>query len=73
MINFEKQFKNIEIKFRDIENNLNNQSDLNKDKLVQLNKEYADLSPIVDTIKRYKEDKNELNELSKLVEEYSLV
>jgi len=69
MINFEKQFKNIEIKFRDIENNLNNQSDLNKDKLVQLNKEYADLSPIVDTIKRYKEDKNELNELSKLVED----
>ena len=42
---------------------------MNKDKLVQLNKEYADLSSIVDTIKRYKEDKNELNELSKLVED----
>jgi len=69
MINFEKQFKNIEIKFQEIENSLNNQSDLNKDKLIQLNKEYADLSPIVDTIKKYKEDKNELNELSNLVED----
>ena len=34
MINFEKQFDNIESKFKDIENNLNNQTDLNTEKLI---------------------------------------
>ena len=36
MINFEKQFDNIESKFKDIENNLNNQTDLNTEKLIKL-------------------------------------
>ena len=40
MINFEKQFDNIESKFKDIENNLNNQIDLDTEKLIKLNKEY---------------------------------
>ena len=35
MINFEKQFDNIESKFKDIESNLNNQVDLNTDKLIK--------------------------------------
>ena len=39
MINFEKQFDNIESKFKDIENNLNNQIDLDTEKLIKLNKE----------------------------------
>ena len=52
MINFEKQFDNIESKFKDIENNLNNQTDLDTEKLIKLNKEYAELSPIVETIKK---------------------
>ena len=43
MINFEKQFDNIELKFKEIENNLNNQSNLETEKLVKLNKEYAEL------------------------------
>ena len=34
MINFEKQFDNIESKFNDIENNLNNQIDLSTEKLI---------------------------------------
>ena len=69
MINFEKQFDNIETKFKDIENNLNNQSDLNTEKLVKLNKEYAELSPIVETIIKYKKEKIEISELSKLVQD----
>ena len=34
MINFEKQFDNIESKFKDIENNLNNQINLHTEKLI---------------------------------------
>ena len=67
MINFEKQFDNIESKFKDIENNLNNQIDLDTEKLIKLNKEYAELTPIVETIKTYKSDKDEIGELSKLI------
>ena len=35
MINFEKQFGNIESKFKEIEDSLNNQSSLDTDKLVK--------------------------------------
>ena len=69
MINFEKQFDNIETKFKDIESNLNNQSGIDTEKLVKLNKEYAELTPIVETIKQYKEDKSEISELSKMIED----
>ncbi len=67
MINFEKQFDNIESKLKNIENDLNNQIDLDTEKLIKLNKEYAELTPIVDTIKKYKSDKDEIGELSKLI------
>ncbi len=69
MNNFEKQFDNIETKLKDIESNLNNQSNIDTEKLVKLNKEYAELTPIVDAIKLYKKDKNEINELSKLIQD----
>ena len=69
MINFEKQFDNIESKFKEIENNLNTQSNLDTDKLIKLNREYAELTPIVETIKKYKNDKNEIGELLKLIED----
>jgi len=72
MINFEKQFDNIESKFKDIENNLNNQIDLDTEKLIKLNKEYAELTPIVETIKQYKSDKDEISELSKLINDTDL-
>ena len=42
------------------------------DKLVKLNKEYAELTPIVETIKQYKKDKSEISELSKLVDDDDL-
>jgi peptide chain release factor 1 len=67
MINFEKQFDNIELRFKDIENNLNNQTNLDTEKLIKLNKEYAELTPIVENIKKYKSDKDEIGELSKLI------
>ena len=69
MINFEKQFDNIENKFNDIESNLNNQTGLDTEKLIKLNKEYAELTPIVETIKQYKGNKSEINELTKLIED----
>ncbi len=69
MINFEKQFDNIEKKFREIENNLNNQSNLGTEKLIKLNREYAELTPIVETISKYKKEKKEISELSKLSED----
>ena len=69
MINFEKQFDNIESKFKNIESDLNNQLGLDTEKLVKLNKEYAELTPIVETIQKYKEDRSEISELSKLIED----
>ena len=54
MVNFEKQFKSIIKKYNEIEQNLNNQSDFNSEKLIKLNKEYAELKPIVDRIKDIK-------------------
>ncbi len=67
MIDFEKQFVSIENKYKEIEEDLNNQLGLNSEKLIKLNKEYAELKPIVDTIKSYKENKDEMIELSKLL------
>ena len=69
MIDFEKQFENIESKFKDIENNLNNQSGLETEKLIKLNKEYAELKPLVEIIKKYKNDKNEISELLILLDD----
>ena len=43
MINFEKQFDNIEPKFKEIENNLNSQSNLDTDKLIKSNREMLSL------------------------------
>ena len=69
MINFEKQFESIQEKYKEIETNLNNQLGFDSEKLVKLNKEYAELKPIVDTIILYKDDKKELFELAKLIED----
>ena len=70
MINFEKQFENIEAKYQEIESDLNKQSVLlDSEKLVKLNKEYAELKPIVDAIISYKQDKKEIHELNNLVDD----
>ena len=73
MINFEKQFDNIESKFNEIEDNLNRQSNLDTEKLIKLNKEYAELTPIVEAIKKYKKEKKEISELSKFLDDTDLL
>jgi len=67
MVSFEKQFNNILEKFQEIENNLNNQGNYNSEKLIKLNKEYAELKPIVETINNFKKYKTDINDLSILL------
>ena len=67
MVNFEKQFNNILEKFQAIENNLNNQGNYNSEKLIKLNKEYAELKPIVETINNFKKYKTDIADLSILL------
>ena len=69
MINFEKKFETIIEKYNEIENLLNNQKGFDSDKLIKLNKEYAELKPVVDTINIYKNDQNDILELQKLLED----
>ena len=69
MINFEEQFESLKKKYNEIEKDLNNQEGLDSEKLVKLNKEYAELKPIVDTITSYKKNNNEITELRKLIED----
>ncbi|MBI04550.1 MAG: peptide chain release factor 1 [Pelagibacteraceae bacterium] len=67
MINFEKQFSNILNKYKEIEISLNKQEGLNTERLVKLNKEYAELKPIVDTILNYQNNKQDIKELTSLL------
>ena len=67
MINFEKQFSTIIDKYAEIENSLNIQSGFDSEKLIRLNKEYADLKPIVNTINKYKEEHKDIDNLKKLL------
>ena len=63
MINFEKQFDNILEKYQEIETTLSNQSNYDSEKLIKLNKEYAELKPIVDTINIFKKHKTDIVDL----------
>ena len=67
MVSFEKQFDNILEKYQKIENNLNNQGNYNSEKLIKLNKEYAELKPIVETINNFKKYKTDIADLSILL------
>ena len=67
MVNFEKQYDNILEKYQEIENNLNNQGNYNSEKLIKLNKEYAELKPIVETINNFKKYKTDIVDLSILL------
>ena len=58
MVNFEKQFDNILKKYREIESDLNNQGNYDSEKLIKLNKEYAEFKPIVGTINNFKKTQN---------------
>ena len=67
MVNFEKKFDNILEKYQEIENKLNNQGNYNSEKLIKLNKEYAELKPIVETINNFKKYKTDIADLSILL------
>ena len=67
MVNFEKQFDNILEKYREIETNLNNQGNYDSKKLIKLNKEYAELKPIVNTINNFKKYKTDIADLNILL------
>tara|TARA_B100000686_G_C16673917_1_gene908020 strand:- start:212 stop:1288 length:1077 start_codon:yes stop_codon:yes gene_type:complete len=69
MLDFEKKFENITKKYNEIENSLNNQSGFESEKLIKLNKEYADLKPIVNTISNYKNELKEIADLKKLLDD----
>ena len=67
MVNFEKQFNNIVEKYKEIEYNLSNQGKYDSEKLIKLNKEYADLKPIVDKINNFKKHKTDIANLNILL------
>ena len=54
MNNFENQFDIIVKKHQDIEKSLSNQDNLDSNKVIKLNKEYAELTPLTEKIIDYK-------------------
>ena len=69
MINFDNQFSNILEKYNKIETSLNQMSNQDSDNLIKLNREYAELKPIVDKIEEYKKEKNEIQNLNELLKD----
>ena len=61
------QLDGIVKKYKDIEKQLSNQDSLETSKLIELNKEYSELTPIVDVIKLFNNNKEELINLKDLL------
>tara|TARA_Y100001935_G_scaffold252403_1_gene256237 strand:- start:502 stop:1578 length:1077 start_codon:yes stop_codon:yes gene_type:complete len=69
MIKIDNQFPNILNKYNQIENLLNQSQNSNSNELIRLNREYAELKPIVEKIEEYKKEKNEIINLSELLKD----
>ena len=69
MINLDQQFSNILEKYNKIENSLNSMDNISSEMLIKLNREYAELKPIVDKIAEYKKEKNEMINLNELIKD----
>ena len=69
MNNFENQFDIIVKKYQNIEKSLSNQNNLNRDKLIKLNKEYSELSPVVESINQYNFVKKDIENLNTLLDD----
>ena len=69
MLNLDSQFLNILEKYKKIENSLNNLESTNSENLIKLNREYADLKPIVDKIEEYRKEQNEILNLNELLKD----
>ncbi len=67
MINLNNQLSNIIEKFSKIENSLSNINNTSSENLIKLNKEYADLKPIVEKINEFNTQKNEIKNLQDLI------
>jgi peptide chain release factor 1 len=63
------QLKAIIKKHKGIENQLSNQNNLNTSKLIELNKEYSELNPIVEVINLYNKNKEDLLNLNDLLKD----
>ena len=69
MINFDTQFTNILDKYNKIENSLNTMDNSNSENLIKLNREYAELKPIVDKIEEYRKEQQEILNLGELIKD----
>ena len=67
MNNFENRFDIIVKKHQNIEKILSNQNNLDRDKLVKLNKEYSELRPVVKSINQYNSLKKDIENLNSLL------
>ena len=69
MINLDIQFSNIIDKYNKIENSLNSMENIATEDLIKLNREYAELKPIVEKIAEYKKEQKEISNLNELVKD----
>ncbi len=69
MIKIDNQFSNILDKYSQIENLLNQSQNSNSNELIRLNREYAELKPIVEKIEEYKKEKIEILNLNDLLKD----
>ena len=69
MINFKNKFSKILEKYKIVENTLNKMENLRSDDLIKMNREYADLRPIVDKIEQYKKEQIEILNLNELLKD----
>ena len=69
MINLDLQFSNILDKYKKIQDSLNEMGNSNAEELMKLNREYAELKPIVDKIEEYKKEKTEILNLNDLIKD----
>ncbi len=67
MINLDNQFKSILDKYNQIETTLNNSIDIDSNELVKLNREYAELTPVVNKIFEFTREKKEIYNLNNLI------
>ena len=69
MINLDNQFSSILDKYKKIENSLNNMEETSSENLIRLNREYAELKPIVDKIAEYEIEKKDIFNLNELLKD----
>ena len=67
MKSISSQFDTIVNKHKDIEKQLSNQDQINSEQLIKLNKEYSDLTPVVESINKFKSLSKEISNLNTLL------